>query len=142
MLEQAVAREGKKGGQRSQEKTKKTPDFKQMIANAFAPIRDDLAKLPSKETVNAMLDNLLARIEERIEAKVQERVGEFISSVDALEQNIESLESSMVVLEHLHKKRNENEQYSRRACLRIVNVPLSKERRKREWQKESQRDHE
>ena len=97
-----------------------------MIADALAPIRNDLAKIPSKETVDAMLDDLLARIEEKIDAKVQERVGELISRVDALEQKVESLESSMVVLEHLHKKTDENEQYSRRACLRIVNVPLPK----------------
>ena len=32
----------------------------------------------------------------------------------------------MVVLEHLHKKTDENEQYSRPACLRVVNVPLPK----------------
>eukprot|EP00795_Rhopilema_esculentum_P009859 gene9859-18444_t len=33
----------------------------------------------------------------------------------------------MVVLEHLHKKSDENEQDSRCSCLRIVNVPLPKQ---------------
>ena len=41
-------------------------------------------------------------------------------------RRVESLESSMVVLEHLHKKVDENEQYSRHTCLRILNVPLPK----------------
>ena len=57
---------GKKSGQRSQEKSEKTPDFKQMIADALAPIRNDLAKIPSKETVDVMLDDLLSRIEEKL----------------------------------------------------------------------------
>ena len=30
----------------------------------------------------------------------------------------------MTVLEQLHKKVDENEQYNRRTCLRILNVPL------------------
>ena len=47
-----------------------------------------------------------------------------IPRVIALEQMVESLESSMAVLEHLHKRVDKNEQYRRRACLRILNVPL------------------
>ena len=96
-----------------------------MMADALAPIRDDLAKIPSRETVDAMLADLLVQIEGKIEGKVQEKVNELISRVDTLEQRVESLESSMVVLEHLHKKSDENEQYSRRVS------PLPKSRRKR-----------
>eukprot|EP00112_Aurelia_sp_Birch-Aquarium-sp1_P026771 Seg971.8 transcript_id=Seg971.8/GoldUCD/mRNA.D3Y31 product="hypothetical protein" protein_id=Seg971.8/GoldUCD/D3Y31 len=124
---------GKKGGQRGQEKTEKMPDFKQMIADALTPIRDDLTKIPSRETVDAMLADFLAKIEEKIEAKVQERVNELISRVDALEQKVESMESAMVVLEHFHKKTDENEQYSRPACLR--NFPLPKKGRKEDREK-------
>ena len=47
-----------------------------------------------------------------------------IPRVVALEQNVESLERSMEVLEHLHIQIDENEQYSRHTCLRILNGPL------------------
>ena len=47
-----------------------------------------------------------------------------IPRVVALKQRVESLESSITVLEQLHKKVDENEQYNRRTCLRILNVPL------------------
>eukprot|EP00112_Aurelia_sp_Birch-Aquarium-sp1_P024097 Seg746.3 transcript_id=Seg746.3/GoldUCD/mRNA.D3Y31 product="hypothetical protein" protein_id=Seg746.3/GoldUCD/D3Y31 len=125
----------KQRGRRGLEKPETMPDIKQMIADALAPIRDELAKIPSRETVDAMLADLLVKIEEKIEAKVQERVNELVSRVDALEQRVESLESSMVVLEHLHKKTDENEQYSRRSCLRIVNVPLPKQGGKEDCEK-------
>ena len=118
--------QGKKGGQRGQEVSEKLPDFKQMIVDALAPIRDDLAKIPSRDTFDAMLTEFLDKIEEKIESKVRDGVEVLIPRVIALERRVESLESSMVVLEHLHKKVDENEQYSRRTCLRILNVPLPK----------------
>ena len=96
--------QGRKGGQRGQEVTKKLPDFKQMIAEALAPIRDDLAKIPSRDTFDTMLTELLEKIKEKIESKVRDRVEVLIPRVVALEQRVESLESSMAILEHLHKK--------------------------------------
>ena len=102
----------------------KLPDIKQMVADALAPIRDDLAKIPSRVTFNTMLTELLEKIEEKIESKVRDRVEVLIPSVVALEQRVESLESSIAVLENLHRRVDENEQYSRRTCLRILNVPL------------------
>ena len=127
----------KQGGRRGLEKPEQMPDIKQMIADALAPIRDDLAKIRSRETVDAMLAELLVKIEGKIEAKVQERVNELISRVDTLEQRVVSLESSMVVLEHLYRVSDENEQYSRRSCLRIVNVLLPKQGGKEDCEKKA-----
>ena len=61
--------QGRKGGQRGQEVTEKLPDLKQMIADALSPIRDDLAKIPSRDTFDNMLAELLEKIEEKIESK-------------------------------------------------------------------------
>eukprot|EP00795_Rhopilema_esculentum_P007463 gene7463-13234_t len=125
----------KQGGRRGLEKPEQMPDIKQMIADALAPIRDDLAKIPSRETVDAMLADLIVKTEGKIEAKIQERVNELISRVETLEKRVVSLESFMVVLEHLHKKSDENEQYRKRSCLRIVNVPLPKQGGKEDCEK-------
>ena len=46
------------------------------------------------------------------------------SRIDQLEQKVDALESALVVVDHLHRKIDDNEQYSRRVCLRFDNVPL------------------
>ena len=96
--------QGRNDGQHGQEVSEKLPDFKQMIAEALAPIRDDLAKIPSKDTFDTMLAELLDKIGETIESKVRDRVEVLIPRVIALEQRVESLDSSMAILVHLHKK--------------------------------------
>ncbi len=44
------------------------------------PIRDDLAKVPSRENFDIMLADLVEKIKEKVEAKVEKRVNELTSS--------------------------------------------------------------
>ena len=99
-------------------------DLMQMISEALAPIRKNLAKLPTKQAIDALLNDLVDRLERKIEEKVEERASAIESRINQLEQKVDALESALVVVDHLHRKIDDNEQYSRRVCLRFDNVPL------------------
>ena len=52
-----------KRGQSSQSQGQ---DLKQMISDALAPIRKNLAKLPTKQTIDTLLNDLVDRLERKL----------------------------------------------------------------------------
>ena len=99
-------------------------DLKQLISDAIAPIRKDMAKLPTKDTIDTLLEDLINKLDRKIEERIEEKASEISSRIAMLEQRIDSLESELVLVDHLNKKVDDHEQYSRRVCLRFDNVPL------------------
>ena len=61
-------------------------DLMQMINDALAPIHKNLAKLPTKQAIDALLNDLVDRLERKIEEKVEERASAIESGIDQLEQ--------------------------------------------------------
>eukprot|EP00112_Aurelia_sp_Birch-Aquarium-sp1_P005341 Seg1603.18 transcript_id=Seg1603.18/GoldUCD/mRNA.D3Y31 product="hypothetical protein" protein_id=Seg1603.18/GoldUCD/D3Y31 len=96
-----------------------TRQLKDLIENALAPIRKDVANLPNSDYIDAIIDKLTTKLEDRFEE--QDR------RLNALEECVHVLESKLAVLGALDARIEENEQYSRRFCLRFHGIALPKD---------------
>ena len=83
-----------------------------------------MAKLPTKETVERLLNDLVIKFEKQVKENVEARDSKFGSRNYDLEQGIELLKNLLALVEPLHRKVENNEQYSKRVCLGFDNVPL------------------
>ena len=95
-------------------------DMKLVVDEALAPIKKEIAKLPQIEAINTLLSNLTATIKAEFEDQLKSRD----DKIAALENKIDLLEGKMCVIDRLDKRIDDGEQYSRRVCLRIDNIPL------------------
>ena len=86
---------------------------KNIIEAALKPIRDSLGKLPDRNYF----------IEKVTEIKDQ-NMEELDDKIKSLEEMVEKLETSLAVVNRLQYKIDNEEQYSRKQCLRINNVDL------------------
>ena len=84
---------------------------KEIIENALKPIRDTLEELPDK----SFLDDAVNKVKGIFDGKLVERD----NKMKSLEERIEKLESSLAVVQRLESKIDNEEQYSRRQCLRF-----------------------
>ena len=96
-----------------------TRQLKDLIEGALAPIRKDVANLPNSDYIDAIIEKLSTKLEERFEDEDQK--------INALEERVNVLESKLAVLGALDARIEENEQYSRRFCLRFNGIPLPKD---------------
>ena len=96
-----------------------TRQLKDVIEEALAPIRKDVANLPNSDYIDAVIEKLSTKLEERFEAQTRK--------INALEARVNVLESNLAVLGALDARIEENEQYSRRFCLRFNGIPLPKD---------------
>ncbi len=99
-----------------------TRQLKDLIENALAPIRKDVANLPNSDYIDAIIDKLTTKLEDRFEE--QDR------RLNALEERVHVLESKLAVLGALDARIEENEQYGRRFCLRFHGIALPKDGKK------------
>ena len=95
-------------------------DMKLVVVEALAPIKVEIAKLPQIEAINTLLSNLTASIKAEFEGQLKSRD----DKIAALENKFDMLEGKMCVIDRLDKRIDDGEQYSRRVCLRIDNIPL------------------
>ena len=95
-------------------------DLKAVVDEARAPIKEDIAKLPQIDAINMLLVNLATSLKAEFEEQLKSRDDE----ISALENKIETLEGKLRVIERLDKRIDDGEQYSRRVCLQIDNIPL------------------
>ena len=91
-------------------------EIKEIIEEALEPIKSELANLPGKEYFDDVIDKLSTKVNEKLVAQ-EERI-------KLLEDRLDIIESKLVILEHLEGRIDDGEQYSRRHCLRLLNVPL------------------
>ena len=95
-------------------------DLKAVVDEALAPIKEEIAKLPQIDAINLLLNKLGTSIKSEFEEQLKSRDDRII----ALENTIEMLEGKLCVVDRLDKRIDDGEQYSRRVCLRIDNIPL------------------
>ena len=86
---------------------------KDLLEVALKPIRDFLGTLPDR---NYLIENVTEIVDKNLEERDQK--------IKTLEERIERLESSLVVVNRLQYKIDNEEQYSRRQCLRLNNIDL------------------
>ena len=89
---------------------------KEIIDAALKPVRDFLGKLPDGVFIDEAIEKVKAIFEEKLEERDKK--------IKSLEDRIERLESSLAVVNRLEYRIDNEEQYSRRQCLRINNVEL------------------
>ena len=80
-------------------------DVKQLIEDALAPLCSQIVKLPSKEFIQSVINDM----SESIGKKLHEQE----IKIGNLEERIEVLESKLVVLDRLERRIDDGEQYSR-----------------------------
>ena len=95
-------------------------DLKAVVDEALAPIKEEIAKLPQIDAINLLIDKLETSIKSEFEEQLKSRDDRII----ALENKSEMLEGKLCVIDRLDKRIDDGEQYSRRVCLRIDNIPL------------------
>ena len=74
---------------------------------------------PNSDYIDAVIEKLSTKLEERFEDQNRK--------INALEARVNVLESNLAVLGALDARIEENEQYSRRFCLRFNGIPLPKD---------------
>ena len=79
----------------------------------------DVANLPNSYYINAIIEKLSTKLEERLEGEDRK--------INALEARVNVLESKFAVLGALDSRIEENEQCSRRFCLRFHGIPLPRD---------------
>ena len=84
---------------------------KEILEAIWKPNRDMLGKLPGR---NYIIEN------EIVDKKIEERD----EKIKSLEESVENLELSPAVVNILQYRTGNEEQYSRRQCLRINNINL------------------
>ena len=103
----------------------------EMLKEALKPIKDAMQKLITDEKMNEHIQNM----EQKILTKITEQATEIKDIKDFSGQ----LEGRVAVLENLIKcqevKIDDNEQYSRRLCLRVNGIPVSQESQIKIWSK-------
>eukprot|EP00112_Aurelia_sp_Birch-Aquarium-sp1_P021464 Seg58.8 transcript_id=Seg58.8/GoldUCD/mRNA.D3Y31 product="hypothetical protein" protein_id=Seg58.8/GoldUCD/D3Y31 len=77
-----------------------TRQLKDLIKNALAPIRKDVANLPNSDYIDAIIDKLTTKLEDRFEE--QDR------RLNALEERVHVLESKLAILGALDARIEEN----------------------------------
>ena len=83
-----------------------TRQLKDLIEDPLAPIRKDVANLPNSDYIDAIIEKLSAKLEERFEDQGRK--------INALEARVNVLKSKLAVLGAVDARIEENEQYSRR----------------------------
>ena len=83
----------------------------------MAAVRKDITGLPTKE----FLEEAVSKLAEKLNEKFQEKDHE----IESLKERLDIAEARLAILETLDKRVEEQEQYSRRVCLRIQGTPLS-----------------
>ena len=95
----------------------------EMLDEVLQPIKEAMEDLISKE----MMTKLISGLEDKLVKKMIEQGRE----IDKLKLSNGQLEGRVALLEHLVKvqeaKYDDIEQYGRRLCLRVNNIPLAKE---------------
>ena len=89
---------------------------KEIIEVALKPIRDALGKLLDR-------NYLIETVAEFVDQKMKERD----EKIKSLEERVEKEESSLTVVNKRQYKIDNEEQYSRRQCLRINSIDLPEE---------------
>ena len=87
---------------------------KEIIDAVLKPVRDFQGKLPDRTYIDEAI--------EKVEAIFEEKLEERDHKIKRLEDTIERLESSLAVVNRLEYRIDNEEQYSRRQCLRINNI--------------------
>ena len=102
--------------------------FTEMLDEALQPIKEAMENLITKE----MMTKLISGIEDKLVKKMIEQGRE----IDKLKLSNSQLEGRVAILEHLVKvqeaKYDDIEQYGRRLCLRVNDVPLTKDETSKE----------
>ena len=102
--------------------------FTEMLDEALPPIKEAMENLITKE----MMTKLISGIEDKLVKKMIEQGRE----IDKLKLSNSQLEGRVAILEHLVKvqeaKYDDIEQYGRRLCLRVNDVPLTKDETSKE----------
>ena len=95
--------------------------FSEILEEALQPIKDSMKKLITHENVA----NLLNGLEEKLLKKMKEQAEE----LKDLKRKADHLEGRVAILENLvqtlERKTDDVEQYERRLCFRIDNIPIS-----------------
>ena len=97
--------------------------FTEMLDEALQPIKEAMENLITKE----VMSNLISGLEDKLVKKIVEQGKE----IDKLKLSNSQLEGRVTILEHLVKvqeaKYDDVEQYGRRLCLRVNDVPVTKD---------------
>ncbi len=92
----------------------------ELTAEVKAYLDKHFALLPTKDDIKSLKDEVVLLITEKLQEQEEK--------ISALEERIDELEASHAVLEshvtHLRKSHENQEQYSRRLCLRIDGIEL------------------
>ena len=95
--------------------------FSEILEEALQPIKDSLKKLITHENEANLLNGLEGKLFKKMEGQAEE-LKDLKRKTDHLEGRVAILESLVQTLE---KKTDDVEQYGRRLCLRIDNIPIS-----------------
>lgn len=76
----------------------------------------EILNLPGKKYLDEVIDKVTTKVNEKLEAQEQR--------VNLLEERFDIIESKLVSSEHREKRIDDDEQYSRSHCLRLLNIPL------------------
>ncbi len=100
--------------------TSTRPTQMELTAEVKAYLDKHFALLPTKDDIKSLKDEVVLLITEKLQEQEEK--------ISALEERIDKLEASNAVLEshvaHLCKSHENQEQYSRRLCLRIDGIEL------------------
>ena len=115
----------------------KQQDLKEQIQDILSPIQDKLANIPTKDDLKDYLckveDDIMKKLNEKftcLEVKIkqlEERVDNSTTNdvtISEFNQRINSIEEKIDQFGDLERRIDESEQYSRRQCLRFLNIKL------------------
>ena len=95
--------------------------FSEILEEVLQPIKDSLKKLITHENLANLLNGLEEKLLKKMEGQAEE-LKDLKRKTDHLEGRVAILENLVQTLE---RKTDDVEQYGRRLCLRIDNIPIS-----------------
>ena len=110
--------------------------FSEILEEALQPIKDSLKKLITHENVGNLLNGLEEKLLKRMEGQAEE-LKDLKRKTDHLEGRVAILKNLVQTLE---RKTDDVEQYGRRLCLRIDNIPISEGNNPKDIEQELQKE--